>query len=386
MSGAFDQPEVTRYLGRVFSDTATSYKLFWFRALLETLKRRWASQLGQQSQAIPVGTVLSEMVVAAWHPVCLFRLSLGTTDKLQDICAEVRSLSNIAPAAPPEEIRTFLTLTPSLEKRLQHLALYVPTLFLTPWFGEEMRGIEGGNARAKAASKLAFARRTTSQPAPYWVDGNRANSMLQLDPGWEHFLKENLMVMEAFADHSLSRYLQARNPNTPSIVHKLRAPFNRQLSHARSFWLLVHDVLSAAGDSASFRDIYAGVNLGKNFSIDHCLPWSYVAHDQLWNLAPVLAETNSRKSDSLPDPELYLPRLARLHYRALGVLRDKPRFHEDYATCFNQSASSILEKGEEQLVAAYQAVFIPHMQIAQNQGFVTGWKFEGRATLNPARA
>ena len=72
-------PEITRHLGRVFDDTTTSYKLFWFRALLETLKRRWLSEPNEQQKPITVGDLVSEMVIAAWHPVCLFHLSLGTS-------------------------------------------------------------------------------------------------------------------------------------------------------------------------------------------------------------------------------------------------------------------------------------------------------------------
>lgn len=370
-------PQITRHFGRVFDDTTTSYKLFWFRALLETLKRRWMSEPNEQHQPIAVGSLLSEMVVAAWHPVCLFHLSLGTTDKLQEICVAIRKLSGLAPNAQSQEIRGFLNATPELEKTLSHLTAYVPALFLTPWFATELRGINGGTTRVKEATRLAFERHASSNPSPYWLDARGTNRMLHLDLGWEEFLKENLAVMEGFADHHLARYLQARNPNSPAIMNKLRAPFNRQLNQARAFWLLVHDALNAGGKLDSFQDIYAAVALGRDFSIDHFLPWSYVAHDQLWNLVPVLAETNSRKSDNLPDAELYLPRLARLHYKALSALRDKPRFHEDYVICFKQNLSSILDKGEDQLVASYRTVFVPQLQIAQNQGFEAGWRLEG---------
>ena len=73
----------TRFLSAAFDDKATSYKLFWFRALLEVLKRRWDTE---SCGPIPVSELLGEMLTAAWHPVCLFRLSLGTTDRLQTAC------------------------------------------------------------------------------------------------------------------------------------------------------------------------------------------------------------------------------------------------------------------------------------------------------------
>ena len=33
----------------------------------------------------------------------------------------------------------------------------------------------------------------------------------------------------------------------------------------------------------------------KNISIDHFVPWSYVAHDELWNLTPTTRSINSTK-------------------------------------------------------------------------------------------
>src|ERR1019366_4329847 len=70
-------PEKTFYLGQVFKHTTNSYKLVWFLAILSLLRRARADTL-------PVADVLAEMAVVGWHPVCLFRLSLGCQDKLQN--------------------------------------------------------------------------------------------------------------------------------------------------------------------------------------------------------------------------------------------------------------------------------------------------------------
>lgn len=56
------------------------------------------------------------------------------------------------------------------------------------------------------------------------------------------------------------------------------------------------------------RSIYSGKPLSDPWVLDHVLPWSFVAHHQLWNLVPCEPALNSRKSDSLPrvldDPKL----------------------------------------------------------------------------------
>ncbi|MFO7585650.1 MAG: HNH endonuclease domain-containing protein [Anaerolineales bacterium] len=43
------------------------------------------------------------------------------------------------------------------------------------------------------------------------------------------------------------------------------------------------------------------------YSLDHFLPWRYVAHDLLWNILPASKSVNSSKSDSLP----HLPRYSK---------------------------------------------------------------------------
>src|SRR2546423_918979 len=62
-------PEKTFYLGQVFNDTANSYKLVWFLAILSLLRRR-------NKPNFLLAEIFTEMAAVAWHPVCLFRLSL----------------------------------------------------------------------------------------------------------------------------------------------------------------------------------------------------------------------------------------------------------------------------------------------------------------------
>lgn len=361
-----------RFLSAAFDDKATSYKLFWFRALLEVLKRRWNSE---SCGPIPVRELLGEMLTAAWHPVCLFRLSLGTTDRLQTACERLRNLSGLAPADKARKVRAFIASNPEALDNLWHLVTYVPALFLTPLFATEMRGIAAGTDRVKRATQLAFERRGQPMAPLYWLDGKGKSLSLQIDKKWEQFLRKNIGLLDVFADHHLCDYLQARNPSAPGIIRKLTLPQSRQLALGRSFWNHVRDVMQQAGRPELFRDIYSGERLEAGFSIDHFLPWSFVAHDQLWNLAPVSANTNSRKGDSLPNVEIYLPKLVALHWHALDAIRETPNFHDDYLSSFKENVSTLIEGGETFLLARYKTLVIPQAQLAVNQGFEADWKF-----------
>jgi hypothetical protein len=94
----------------------------------------------------------------------------------------------------------------------------------------------------------------------------------------------------------------------------------------------------------------------------------------LWNLTPVEPATNSSKNDVLPDLDLYLPRLAKLHFGAIEAAKKWPKFPEDYTDCFKQDAADLLALGVDGFVAKYREVIVPQAQIARNQGFQSGWK------------
>jgi hypothetical protein len=79
-------PEKVYYLGQVFNDKTNSYKLFWFLAILSVLRRT-------DARAVRLADLLNEMAVTAWHPACLFHLSLGRQDKLQEVVANLQRQS-----------------------------------------------------------------------------------------------------------------------------------------------------------------------------------------------------------------------------------------------------------------------------------------------------
>jgi hypothetical protein len=339
--------------------------LFWFLALLSNIKTTG-------NQEIKLADVLAEMVVAAWHPVCLFRLSLGSQDKLQETIVKIQASSRLPSNAKPETIRGFIHNSPEARARLDYFKRYVPTRFLTPWFEDELRGMTDAS---KSATIRTLARNSQSTPfaSLYHLEATRAGETVTFNGLWWAFLVENLGIVESFIEHRLALYLQARNPNVPGVLGKLRAPTARQLRSARTFWRLVQEYFRKTAKSEAFVDIYSQKGLGATFAIDHFLPWSFVAHDLLWNLTPVEQETNSSKGDALPELDTYLPRLAKLHFGAVGVARQHPEFIGDYSDCFKQDLGGLLALGEDGFAVKYREIILPQAQIARNQGFPSGW-------------
>ena len=355
-------PEKTFYLGQVFNDTANSYKFVWFLAILSLLKRREGGDLS-------LSELMSEMAVMAWHPVCFFRLSLGRQDKLQEAVIEVRKASLLPFDAEPEAIREFVARSQYSAARLDYFRRYVPTRFLSPWFRDQLAGRKDSE-RDRLIAQLARASQEGPLPTPYWLDAGQ----VRLNASWRYFLLDNLAIVQAFAEYHLAQYLQARNPNVPGIVNKLSAPTERDLRLAREFWKFVRDRFHKSGEPQRFRDIYTDQPLIGGFAIDHFLPWSFVAHDLMWNLTPVDTATNSSKRDTLPDLDTYLPRLVSLHVGAIEVAKGKPKLLEDYTEAFKLDVPGLLALGEDGLRAKYRDVMTSQAQIAANQGFQTGWK------------
>ena len=89
------------------------------------------------------------------------------------------------------------------------------------------------------------------------------------------------------------------------------------------------------------REIYGAFELAPNdISIDHFVPWSYVAHDELWNLSPTTKSINSKKSNRLPEWETYYPELRALQYHAYDLVWRYPSVHKEFEKCLKEHVNS----------------------------------------------
>src|SRR5262249_7177447 len=136
----------------------------------------------------------------------------------------------LARTADSTAVRRFFAASRIVKDCLLPFSRYVPKRFLAPWFAEKLRS-EPDSKRDPLIVELARQSQQTSRPCPYWFDAD----YIRLNKFWATFLIENMGVVLAFAEQHFARYLQARNPNVPGVVNKLRAPMRRQLTVARSF-------------------------------------------------------------------------------------------------------------------------------------------------------
>lgn len=110
-------------------------------------------------------------------------------------------------------------------------------------------------------------------------------------------------------------FLQSKNPNVPNISGKLLRPEEREsLTRQKKFWNKVIEI------GGPIRCIYKDTPLGRNeYDLDHFIPWSFVSHNQNWNLIPADSSFNSSNSNLIPDLYYYLPKMAKVQHKALRL-------------------------------------------------------------------
>jgi hypothetical protein len=258
-------------------------------------------------------------------------------------------------------------------REIRSLANFVPYRFLRPFFAQTLRGAKDWEVNRHIETLAESAFHGSQTPCLYrFVD--TAQPGIEIHPDWFEYLGQHLTILTGFCLWQLVNYLQKNNPNVPNIAWKLFEPQARDLRQARTFWNIV---LAQAGQLTC---IDSGQPLQKgDFSLDHFLPWRFVAHDLLWNLLPTPKPVNSSKSDNLPDAALYFDPFADIQYQAVQAVARTPqaaRLLEDYVLLFKVSAIADLQvmplpKFRHTL---YQSIG-PQLQIAANMGFPTGWRY-----------
>ncbi len=342
----------TRCLNRVFDNTSATYKFYWLLGLLELSVRR-----GKQRMSL--WEVIVTMVANAWYPVNYFLLSFGKADSLGKVIGELRAAYDIPMNARPAELKRRLTRLAEQDPRARSimnvLQLHVPYRFLSPWI------------KASDYNEMVLRSQSLENGALYKLEKTDGRLWITMNPVWMPYLEENYKILEAFAYWGLANFLQVRNPNVPNISGKLVMRESRNsLARQHHFWdaALNHGLELLC--PYTLRRLYAG-----QYDLDHFIPWSFVAHDLLWNLVPADSSVNSSKSNKLPDLDCYLPRLAEAQQAALKVnLRygTGGKLLDDYFL-LKTTARDICAMDKEHLLDCFFNCYKPMQLTALNMGF-----------------
>ena len=165
-------------------------------------------------------------------------------------------------------------------------------------------------------------------------------------------------------------FLQSKNPNVPNISGKLIRPEEREtLTRQKKFW---NKVIELGG---TINCIYTDNPLDVNsFDLDHFMPWSFVSHNQNWNLIPADGSFNSSKGNRIPELDYYLPKMAKIQHRALCLYvpnsSNRDTILNDYYS-LGVSPQDLMAMTEKDFLFIYRKIFTPLCQMASNMGFQT---------------
>lgn len=361
----------TTPLSAGFGNVTNSYKFYWFLAILESVR-------ADDDRTVPIDNLLVRMITNVWYPLHYYRLSFGKQDRLGAVASALRTqVSSLNENASRSEIQEaavkHLSMNSPLARDIRSISNYVPHRFLRPFFQTELRGIDDWKINTLVVKLARAAFLSGTSPCLYrFVDVPvRA---IEVHPLWWQYLQENLQIVTGFCLWHLVNYIQRNNPNVPNVTAKLFRPEQRDLKQARMFWRLV------IGETRSVRCIYTHeLIVAHDFSLDHFMPWSFVAHDLLWNLAPTTKSVNSRKGDQLPDIGLYFEPFARLQYEAVQAVAVSTHatILEDYMILAkSDSLADLRQMPFESFRKILFDTIAPQIQVARNMGFPGDWRYK----------
>ena len=365
---------------KTFTDKDTSYKYLWLLALMETLKEREY----QVTQPIKFDDIFVVMLKLASDPVCKFKLSFGIHDGMEKLLSDLDNsqhvdLWNQASSGVIKE-------NPGFPEAKRVLSGHVPYRWLRPFAKEEMAGITDKNTSKKdihnAINKVAHDRFRGENPLPYYINLNNTGGEIIIHEKWAEYFSGNAEVIKGWCLWHFAKFLQVRNPNVPAIINKIAADGEQErrsaLKKQRNFW---NEVIDKSG---GIRCLYSGKPLTKDgFDLDHYVPWSFVGHDDIWNLVPADSSANSSKSDKLPHNR-YLDGLISAHHNALTT---RHNHFDDNGKAIIESYIAGLQLTETDLTDpnklsnAYRLFIPPLIELAKANRFEDGWVYNSETLL-----
>lgn len=334
-----DSTVSTRRLSACFNHTSSTYKFYWFLSLLDAVER--------QQKEVDKKQLFIGMISNAWYTVNYFNVSFGQQDLIQKTLKAIKDLEHIAIDEPTATILQKLLKSRNNETRrlLMHFDKQVPHRFLSPWYVRKNKREVYELSQAEIESPIY----------------KLYNDKIVIPPAWYNYLQKHIRILRDYVYWNLSLFLQVRNPNVPDIPNKIIKPAARNPLHKqRKFW---DHVMEQRGP---LRCIYTGKKLTKDlYHVEHFVPYSFVSHDQVWNLIPSDVNFNMIKSNKLPPLKEYFEPFYKMQSLALDVyLKEsrKEKLLEDYL-----HITANIENGLSK--QKFFSVINPLVTIAANNGF-----------------
>jgi len=361
-------------LSQIFDKTTNSYKYLFFFSLLDILRRRNFDTLSP----VTFQEIIIEMLANAWYPHSYFKLSFGVQDQIANKLdsLELAIKEPILQFKDPDKKLLRKTIqNQNLDDIFKDISKYVPFRLIRPFFAQEIKGIKDHSVNPSIC-ELANNKFKETKPL-YCFDSTsyKGCTAITLHQDWIEYIAENYSIVKGWVSWEWLNYMQSKNINIPNIVSKLFIPQKRDsLSKQGKYWKLILN-------HQKLKCIYSQVELDKDhISLDHYLPWSFVAHDQLWNLIPTTPSVNSSKSNNIP-AEKYFQDFVQLQYQGLKIYAQN-NSRKKWLNCVEDYITELKVSQPDDLLDldtisnAYSKTLKPLISLAQVQGFNQNWIYK----------
>lgn len=347
---------------QIFNNTTESYKFFWLKAIIKGI--------GLGKNRMTFDSLIEEMVCDAWYIVTRYHLNLGMYDTVAKVIDYISKEYGLGPNDIDKVKFVLASSDKEIHKVKSQLSKYVPYRLQTPFFDTPLPESmwEGPRVHVQRAINAI-------DGIFYRIDCEAKEKSIVVEDDWSDYIRCNYGIVSGWVQYKLINYLQRKNPNVPGIPLKLFPESDREMRFVRAFW---NEVLTLY----PINDIYSGYIIEQTeLSIDHFIPWSYVAHDELWNLCPVTKRINSQKSDSLPNWDKYFIRLCDQQYLMRTLAKSTDKTFELFRACLKNNMNDdklrydLYEKevSREEFINMMEKEIIPIYRAAQNTGFKSSY-------------
>lgn len=354
------------YLGRLFDNTSESYKFFWFKAIV--------AKVTEGRSELTYEELVDEMIADAWYMVTEYHLNLGPKDTLENLVNLIKAKNpELKSCEKKSVIIEFLKDIDDKEiiRKKRILTYNVPYRLQSP-FMENLKGKAWNEGECELVLKINQEKHLMY----YFTALNGLSTIIKVQKDWVKYIQKNQEIIHGWLEYNMILYLQRRNPSVPGIADKIVPPQERKLEKVKKYWKLILTLTPV-------KEIYGGnVLTERDISIDHFVPWSYVAHDEMWNLNPTTKSINSSKSNNLPDWDIYFEKLAHQEYQSYELMWKYNKVHEEFEKCAIEHINNediyyrVYREGlaYAEFMGELKSIILPVYQSAKNCGF-GNWQY-----------
>lgn len=178
-------------LEKIFEKKATSYKYFWFMAIISLAKEK-------KSLTISYKDIVVRMASLAWPIVFDYKIDLGNNDMIANYLNDIIKSTNLPQAVSSKVVEAYLSVyyeSDGIGKILGPLLKNVPYRFLSPWipYTNDEEVIEKSNSGDYACLYAL------------------CDDHIVLNEEWWDYIKKRILILSDFTKRSFASYLQTKN-------------------------------------------------------------------------------------------------------------------------------------------------------------------------------